>query len=658
MATVYAPMQALPPDAQAPRAVTHRKVRGRIASLVLAALVTGGSLAAQNIGVVATPLFRPTAVLLPHLRYVVAADSGDSRAVLRDIAVPPVGFGSIRIDGVQPGARDPETHPFADTVRFDGDGRVVLLLADGRGRPPMSVEVFGSRGAPGGRIVITAPGLPLGRVILVTVSPADVYELIWRRTGYGDRDNLRLDDLGGMAYLTDTTAGTTTVAIGFGRGTTGRIQSDVASMIVARDFGGTTGRERRLVNSLVLAIDPRRDDAGVARAEIVFGVGNTDNEAFQATRAASLEQPSSPALPPLRIATPSPDVTLLMRHLFAATGLMLSWDMLGGERPIPASASRPSVRAGDAAAAAAFVVQRGDTAALCGTYRLLRRSSGNGASRPEVGPRLGRNGRFLSVSDSSDPSADAAMVMLAFACYEATRDAVFLRGEYPALAGAAQRAASSVPGASSAEALERLAEMQDELTRFAGTGFAVSADSLRAQAAALSPPGVAPSAAALWRSVTTEARQGLNRDYGRLSSGSEEGGVSMAAVGAFFDQLTGELFGVTEYLDRLEIAPSLDGIADDFTWQLDSWQLGGRETLGLSYRPADRRATIRITASQRHRLVLRFPWLGSGSCIMARRGPDTERLTPVSQADGSVYVDVRGAYEPAELVLSADPCPG
>jgi hypothetical protein len=633
--------------------------RGFVALLALGATLLSGPLAAQNIAVVATRLFRPTAILQPHLHYVVAADSGDSRAVLRDVGVPPVGFaGTIRIDGVQPGVRDVETHPFADTVRFDGDGRVVLLLADGAGRPPMSVEVTGMRTAPAGRIVITAPGLPIGRAILVTITPADVYELAWRRRGYGERDNLRLDDLGGMAYLTDTTAGTTTMAVGFGRGTTGRIQSDVASIVVPQDYGnGAVGRDRRLVGSLVLAIDPRRDDAGVARAEIVFGVGNTDNEAYQASRVASTEPAHAPSPVALRIATPSQDITLLMRHLFAATGPMLSWDVLGGERPIPSSASWPAVRATDAAAAAEFVVQRGDTAAVCGTYRLLRRSAGTGASRLEVAPRLGRNGRFLAVSDSTDASADAALVMLAFTCYQSSRDAAFLRAEYPALADAAQRAAQGAPGAASAEALERLAEMQDELTRFSGTGFAVTADSLRALALAMAPAAAGPAAAALWRSATTEARQGLNRDYGRLSSGAEEGGVSLAAVGAFFDLVTGELFGVTEYLDRLEIAPALDGIADDFNWQLDGWQLGGRETLALGYRPADRRATVRITASQRRRLVLRFPWLGAGSCVVARRGPDTERLTPVSQADGSIYVDVRGAYEPAEVTLSADPCP-
>lgn len=163
--------------------------------------------------------------------------------------------------------------------------------------------------------------------------------------------------------------------------------------------------------------------------------------------------------------------------------------------------------------------------------------------------------------------------------------------------------------------------------------------------------------ATLWRSAIQEAQRGINRDFGRLSSGGSEGGVSFAAAGAWLDLLADELFGVSEYLDHLEIAPQLAGIADESTWQLEGWRLANGDTLSLSYRPADRAASLRITAPQRRRLGLRFPWLTAGSCVTARRGPDRgEQLPLVQQADGSFYVDVRGAYEAAELRVTAGGC--
>jgi hypothetical protein len=615
-------------------------------------------LTAQGIAVVATPSFRPTAVLQPHLRFVVATDSADGTAIVRDLGVPPVTFaGTIRIEGMQPGARAPETLPFADTVRFEADGRVVMVLADAAGRPPMSVEVIGARGAAAGRLVITAPRFPIGRALLVTIAPADLYDMVGHRVGFGVRDRLRVDDQTGMAYLADSSAGPTTVAIGLGRGARGRIQPDIATIVRSRDFGGEEGRERRQVGSLVFAIDPVRDDAGTARAEIIFGVGHSEAEANQAARGASNEPQGTPATALLRLRTPSGEVDLLARHLMAAAGWMLDWDVVGGERALPASASRPAVRAVDAWQGASLALQRGDTAAVCGAYRLVSRATGAApATRVEVGPRLAAAGRILSASDSTDAAADAALVLLAYTCYAAGHDASLLRQAWPALRAAAARAARDGSAPLAAEAVDRLGELDDELTRLAGDERRSGGDSLRAEARRLAPAAaIAP--AALWRLAVAEAQRGISRDYGRLSSGGAEGGVSSAAAGVWLDLVVGEVFGVAEFLDHLDVAPQIAGVADEATWQIDGWHLATGDTLSITYRPADRRAAIRITAPQRRRVALRFPWLTAGSCVTARRGPDNaERLALIQQTDGSFYVDVRGAYEAAEIRVSAGGC--
>jgi hypothetical protein len=58
-------------------------------------------------------------------------------------------------------------------------------------------------------------------------------------------------------------------------------------------------------------------------------------------------------------------------------------------------------------------------------------------------------------------------------------------------------------------------------------------------------------------------------------------------------------------------------------------------------------------------VVLRFSWLSPTSCVTSRRGPDAaEQLSLVLQADGSFYVDVRGAFEPAVLRVNAQGCEG
>src|SRR3972149_1087531 len=122
-----------------------------LAMLVPLGVLPSWRLEAQAITVVATRAFRPTAVMAPHLGYVVVVDSAAGGLVLSDLTIPPVTFtGTVTIEGIQPGARAPETPAFADTVRFEGDGRVTLLVADRAGRPPLVVETFGSRSAAAG----------------------------------------------------------------------------------------------------------------------------------------------------------------------------------------------------------------------------------------------------------------------------------------------------------------------------------------------------------------------------------------------------------------------------------------------------------------------------------------------------------------------------
>ncbi len=623
--------------------------------LALAAAVLPACLSAQSITVVGNRSLRPTAVLGPHVRYLVAADT-DGAIVLSDLSVPPVTFtGTIRIDGIQPGARGPETASFPDTVRYENDGRVTLLLADAAGRPPITVEVVGARGAPAGRIMITAQRWPIGRVMLVTLSPADLYELSYRSAGLGVRDRIRLDDRAGFAYLTDTTAGPTTVAIGFGRGAQGRIQGEASSVLLTHDFGGVEGRERRPLGGLSMIIEPSLDDNRYARAEIIFGVGNSEAEAARAARAASDEAASTPRESALRWRTPSPDAAVLLKHIMAAAGWMLDWEVLDGQRTIPASAMRPVVSAENAWYGSVIAAQRGDSAAVCGSYRVLR--GGASGPRAEVAPRLGSRGRYLFTSMRAEPQADAALVLLAHACYGASRDSTMLRGDFPALAAAAGRAADGTPAELAADAVERLTELDDELSRISGGARASSGDSLRAVAARL-PQRPVPAPMALWRVLSAQAQQGLQREYGRLSDGGDRGGLSLRQAGEFVGAVVGDLFGVTEYLDRLEIAPQVGGIADDQVWQLDGWLLGSGDTLGVTYRPADRAAEVRLTAARRQRLVLRFSWLTPASCVTVRRGPDAEAPGLVAQADGSFYLDIRGAFDPATIRLAALPCAG
>jgi hypothetical protein len=160
-----------------------------------------------------------------------------------------------------------------------------------------------------------------------------------------------------------------------------------------------------------------------------------------------------------------------------------------------------------------------------------------------------------------------------------------------------------------------------------------------------------------WERFAAEAGRIVRVNYGRPGERGDNNGLFMFSAGSYLDLLARGLFGVDEHLDRIEIAPHLDGINDEFTWRLDGWRVAG-DTLSVAYRPVDRAATIRLTARSRQRLVVRFPWMTSMSCATARRGGDLERLTMVFQVDGSAYLDVRGAFDPAEVTVSARGCAG
>ncbi|MFI5206547.1 MAG: hypothetical protein ACHQU8_07390 [Gemmatimonadales bacterium] len=631
----------------------------QVRGLLLLSALLPASLSAQTISVVATQSLRPTAVLVPHVRYLVAVDSETGQVALRDLAIPPVVFGTIRVEGVQPGQRESPAAPFADTVRFEPDGRVVLLRADERGRAPISVEVVGARGAAGGRIVISAPQFPLNRVLLVTVAPADIYEMGWGSVGFAVRDHIRVDDRAGMAYLTDSTTGATTVAIGLGRGAAGRVQSQATDIVLRRDFGGEEGRERRQIGALSLAIEPARDDAGNAHAEVVFGLGESEGEAARAAQAAGAEANQPPRAANLRVRTPDDEVDAALHQALAAAGWQLDWDLLGGARTITGIAMRPAVRAADAWRAAPVARARGDTAAVCGSYRLLR--GGLPPSAPphgEVALRLGARGRYLQLgaTDSAGRGADAGTVLLAYDCYRGARDAAWLRAEVPALAEASSRAASDVADPSVLPMLRRMGEIEDELARLSGGRRESHGDSLRALATQIEGTHSYTTPAEAWRAVRAEAHRTLTQNFGRPAFPSDPGGLSLTAAGTFVDAVVRGVFGIEEHLDRVDVMPNFEGVADDQTWELSGWILAAGDTLDVSYRPVDQAARVRIAAARGWRLALRFPWLTENSCVTARRGPESERLSLVMMSDGAGYVDVRATFDPAEIRVTAQQC--
>jgi hypothetical protein len=597
----------------------------------------GGRLAAQGappITVVGTSAFRSTAVMTPHLGFLVLVDSAAGGLALSDLTIPPVTFsGTVTIEGIQPGARAPETRPFADTVRFDGDGRVTLLVADRAGRPPMVVETFGSRSAAAGRLVVSAPGWPLERALLVTIEPADLYEQHWRSAGYGVRDRIRVDDRRNIAFFADPTIQNMVVAVGLGRGVRGRIQTDATTIVLLHEFGEAVGRERRTVGKLVLAIDPVRDAAGTAHADILFGLGASEEDAVQAMQIGAAEPPLPAVAPPsLRVVTPSPDVGVLLAHVLNAARPMLDWDRIAGVRALPSAADDPTVRAADAWFTAQVALHLGLSGAACPEYGLFKQNA-DAAGRPPtaLAHRLAARGGYLWTGDSTAGTAAeaaAGQLLRGFLCYRATRDSTWIAAE--------------------GTALRRLAGESEEAPPF-------GAAELDLAAAALAPP--VDTGAAAWRWLAGTAHEGIRTSYGRLPAGPERSGLSLRAAGALLDLIGRGLFGIDERLDHIDVAPHIDGINDSHPWRLDGWPLAG-DSLGISYRPADRAVTIRIGALTRRRLVLRFPWLAPGSCVTARRGVQpAETLPLVAMADGSAYVDVRGAWDPAEIAVTARACP-
>lgn len=769
----------------------HRRPcrRAGLRAAILAALtVCPAALPAQSVTVVANQGFRPTAVLQPHAQYWLARDSADGALVLKDLTINPVTIGTLRVEGIEPLARGGERRTFPDTVRFDPDGRVTLAVGNGPGRPPFSVEVIGSRLAPAFRVAITAPRWPRNRVMLISLTPADVHEHRWRSVGWGVMDRVRVDEGAGAGYLRDSTTGPTTVAVLLAGGARGRIQDEATSILVSRDVDGARVFERRQVAALTLIVEPVRDDSGAARADILVGLGPSEAEAAQAARtAAGATWPAYPR-PPLRVATPSADVSFLLAHLLGAARPMLDYDRIDGLRNMPAgSYTFLAAFDRDGWYGALTALQLGDAGVVCSEYQLFKRhAEGSGAQRHEIWNRLGPRGRVLWVDPWGGQwfgDKEPYQLLKGYACYRATRDAGWLAAELPnlrriagfmlatdadgdgllegssyatysemsPLAGdSTYRAEDPYVNALAAYALDRTAELEDVARAGAGDSLRAAASRIRAALPRLWRPesrwfayhampdgvrswdqvhlqpvdalvfgGVTDSTLArtmveqvlrpdwydasvraftmvpsgnswydggsywrgigwhildfkalhavfvygtpaqrvlAWQRLTDEATRIIRVNYARPGERADNNGLFMFSSGAYLDLLGRGLFGVEERLDRLEITPHMDGIADEHTWRLDGWILG-RDTLNLAYRPADRTLTFRLGALQRTRVVLRLPWLTAGGCVTARRGPDApERLTPVAMDDGSLYVDVRGAFDPAEVRVSAAAC--
>ena len=758
--------------------------------LLLLAALAPARLAAQSITVAANRALRPTAVLLPHTQYWLATDSLDGALVIRDLTVNPVTFaGMVRIEGIEPLERRAESRPALDTVRFDPDGRVVMSVSNGAGHPPLSVEVLGVRGAPGGRIVVTGRDWPLTRVLLVTISPADIYEHRWRSVGYGVQDRVRIDDRQGLAFLADSSAGPVTVAVGFAAPTSGRIQSDATTILVQHRYGPEATVERRHVAALTMVLDPVRDSVGNMHAEIVFGVGNSEREAAQAAGVAAREPVSYATGAPLRVSTPTNDAEVVLAHILGAARPMLDYDGIAGLRNMPAgSYTFLAAFDRDGWYGAITALQLGDPDVVCSEYRLMQRyADSSGAQRHEIWNRLGSRGVYVWTDAWGGHwmgDKDAYEILKGYACYRAGRDRAWLARELPNLRHIARfilatdrdgdglveggsdatysemnplgpdttyRTEDPYVNALTAWALDRLAELEEAGGGDSAAAWRAAADRIRSAMPALWRPslqwfayhalpdgsaswdhyhlqpvdalvfdavrdsamasqmasqllrsewwdavertfypvptseswhdmdsywrgygwhvmdfkalhavfayGSPAQRRAAWERLAAETGRIVRTNYGRPGERSDNNGLFMFSAGAYLDLLSRGLFGIDEHLDRIEIAPHLDGINDAFTWRLDGWRLAD-DTLSLAYRPADRAATIRLGARAHKRLTLRFPWLTPQACVTARRGSDVERLTPVFLVDGSAYLDIRGAFEPAAVTVSAAPCGG
>ena len=775
-------------------------VAGLLLGLAASLRPSVSSLRAQtspDVTVVANPALRPTAVLLPHLQFWVAVDTTAGGLVLRDLTINPVTFtGWVRIEGIQPGARQAERRMFADSVRFSADGRVALLVADSATGAPITIEPEGVSGVAAGKLVITAPRWPFDRALLVTIDPADLYEHRWRSVGYGVRDRLRIDDARHIAFLRDTGVAHTVIAIGFGLGVRGAFRLEQTSIVLTSQFGAETGRERRYLARLVLSLQPARDPAGRVRAEVVFALGDTEEQAAQALAAAG-PAGAAPAGP--RVATPSSDVGTLLAHILGAARPMLHYDRISTFRSVPAgSYTFLAAFDRDGWYGATTALQLGDPDVVCNEYALMKQfadPSGGGAQRHEVWNRLGAQGRYVWTDDWGGRwmgDKDPYQILKGYACYRASRDTAWLAYELRNLRriadyvlGTDRNGNGLVEGMSyatysemsplspgdqayrtedpyvntlAAYALDRLAELEDEAAwRLHAPGLGDSALAWRAAAArireslpglwrpamqwftyhamadsgrswdhfhlqpvdALVFGGVTDSAIqaamvrrvlrpewwdarnkgffavpsddswfnrdgywtgwdwhildfkaleAVFRFGTTEQRRDawqrlgeeasriLRVNYGRPGERGDNNGLFMFSAGSYLDLVARGLFGVDEHLDEVEIAPHLDGIADDSLWRLDGWRVTA-DTLSVAYRPADRAVTIGLGAPRHARLGMKFPWLARGACAELRRGAaPVERPDLVFRTDGSAYVDVRAGFEPAVLTVSARGC--
>jgi hypothetical protein len=675
--------------------------RGAVA-LACSALVSAAAaglphqLVAQvpDITVAALPSFRPVPVQLPGFAFTVGLDSATGGVALRLPTFAPVTFaGTVRVEGHRPG--DQERRPdVPDSLRFSADGRLTLLVADAASL--ISVEPRGSRGGSAARLVITAPRWPFGRLFMVSLEPSDLHEYRWRSVGYGVRDQIRVDAGRGLAFLTDTSIAGVVVAVGGGRGTRPIIRTDVTSVVLERRFGEEIGRERRQVGRMLLAIAPQRDSAGNARAEIVFGIGATAEQAAGAALAVSAEADDAAVAAWPSVSTPHPTLDLAFTHLLGAANPALGALAIQGVQVTPSLGGGLSgLRPADAWRVAVLARQLGRPRTPCREHDLARRLSGTGVTRGEIAPRLTAAGPIVwaeSTASSAAAEADAGFVLGGYACLLEVRDSALLAAVLPAARQIGQRVAASGAAAGvSADALERLAELEEAaarspegaeasrrwraeaarmrtaVTSSRGTGpggawgvQAPGADSWRSRLAGIADGLNDPARrAAAWRDLVAAGEAVVRASYGRPGERVGESGLSLATAGSIVELVGGVLFGVEERLGHVRVAPRVDGIADDHLWVMERWRLSG-DSLSVAYRPRERSAVIRVGATRRSwRLVLGFPWISPNSCVTLRRGAlPPEGLGLVAMADGSAFVDVRVGFDPAELTVQAAPCSG
>jgi hypothetical protein len=159
-----------------------------------------------------------------------------------------------------------------------------------------------------------------------------------------------------------------------------------------------------------------------------------------------------------------------------------------------------------------------------------------------------------------------------------------------------------------------------------------------------------------WHRLDGEASRIVRVNYGRPGERGDNNGLFMFSAGAYLDLLARGLFGVDEHLDAVEVAPHVDGIADDVTWRLDNWRITS-DSLSIAYRPSDRAATLTLGARRPARLLLRFPWLVRGSCAQVSRPNVAQFFDLMPQDGGWASIDVAGGADPAAVRVTAASCP-